>query len=386
MRIEYLSVEGFRNYQQVKLSFLKSPVILVGENAQGKTNLLESIYYLATGTAFRSNKDRELINWDKDYFKIGAKVISRGERPINIEISYVNFKKNIKINGIRKNTLQELFGNLNIVLFSPEDLKLIKGAPEDRRKFLNREISQISNQYYYFLSQYNKILFQRNTALKQWQKERKKSFKELLNIWDNQLVYYGARIVKGRVEFVDKLIIFAKKTHRLLTGNQEELELLYQSNLFRTDSDRSLDQIVSEFFKKLHESREEEMIKGITVIGPQRDDLLVITEGKETKNFGSQGQQRSAVLSIKLALLSLFKEKTGSNPVLLLDDVLSELDEKRKNYLLELTGGQIQTIITTTSLNLIKREFLEKGQVFEIERGIITPRDNHPNHFGKEEL
>ncbi|MBS4026173.1 MAG: DNA replication/repair protein RecF [Clostridia bacterium] len=385
MRLEYLSVEGFRNYQQVKLSFNKSPVIFVGENAQGKTNLLESIYYLATGTAFRSNKDRELINWDKDYFKIGAKVISRGERPVDIEVNYINFKKNIKINGIRKNTLQELFGNLNIVLFSPEDLKLVKGAPEDRRNFLNREISQISNQYYYFLAQYNKILVQRNTALKQWQKDRK-GFNELLNIWDNQLVYYGARIVKGRFEFVEKLIVFAKKIHSLLTGNQEELELLYQTNLCKNNSERSLNQIVDGFFKKLHESREEELIKGITVAGPQRDDLLVITDGKETKNFGSQGQQRSAVLSIKLALLSLFKEKTGSYPVLLLDDVLSELDEKRKNYLLELTGGQIQTFITTTSLNLIKSKSLEKGQVFEIERGIITPRDNQPNHYGKEEL
>jgi DNA replication and repair protein RecF len=372
VRIESLVVEGFRNYTKVNLSFSKSPVILVGENAQGKTNLIESIYYLATGTAFRSNKDRELVNWEQDYFKIGAKVISKGERPVDLEVSFVNFKKHFKINRIKKNTLQEMLGNLNIVLFSPEDLGLIKGTPLDRRSFLNMEISQVSKQYYYFLSQYNRILFQRNTALKKWQKERNKSFQELLDIWDNQLVYYGARIIKARLEFIDNLAVLAKKIHKILTGNQEELELVYQTNLGRNESLTSIEQIMIRFYQKLQDSSAEEMAKGATIAGPQRDDLVAIINGKETKIFGSQGQQRSAALSIKLALVSFFKEKTGSYPVLLLDDVLSELDDKRKNYLMELTGGQIQTFITTTSLNLLKSEFVEKGQIFAVERGIIT--------------
>lgn len=375
MRLENLLINFFRNYENIDINFNSDLIVLVGDNAQGKTNLLEAIYYLATGTTVRTNKDRELINWSNQFFRLKALIKTKKDRKINLDIEYTNQRKIIKINNIRKYKVQDLLGNLNVVLFVPEDLKLIKGSPSDRRGFVNREISQINSQYFYFLAQYNKILNQRNAVLKKYSFDKNKETLALLPIWDNQLTYYGSRIVKQRIEFIDKLNLLANRRHQAISGNTEELNIQYLTNTLEQNKIRSIETVENiklNYEKNLTNSKNEELKKYNTIIGPHRDDIIFFINGKEIKNFGSQGQQRSAVLSVKLAQISLFKEITGTYPLLLLDDVMSELDENRKNYLLEETQNGIQTLITATDLNFLTNNLKSKAQILKVVKGNVN--------------
>ncbi|MDW7673080.1 MAG: DNA replication/repair protein RecF [Bacillota bacterium] len=378
MRLKSLKLDYFRNYDKIKIEFRQNIVIFVGENAQGKTNILEAIYYLATGSAYRPNKDRELINWKNDYFSIKAEIISHRERDITIEIDYIKQKKSISINGVKKNKLQDLFGNLNVVIFAPEDLILIKGTPGDRRRFLNKEISQVSSQYYYFYSQYNKILLQRNSILKKIAFS-KRQLTDQLNVWDNQLVYYGSRVVKWRLDFIYLLSKYAALSHQALSGNTEELSLTYTTNTCdilkkkNIISGISIDDIAEEFLRKLKETAKDEVDKATTLIGPHRDDIDFIINEKDLKYYGSQGQQRSAVLSVKLAQIKLIKDKLDTFPILLLDDVMSELDQKRREHLLQQTESEIQTFITTTHLHSFNEKVLNEAQLLKVDKGRIYP-------------
>ena len=373
MRIEELKLKNFRNYQDIFLKINRDNVILVGSNAQGKTNLLESIYYLATGSTPRYAKDRDLINWNSSFFNISAIIENKWQRKTEIELEYANGKKIVKINGVKKNKLQELLGNLNVVMFTPDDLKLIKGSPSDRRGFLNKEISQLSSQYFYYLAQYNKVVEQRNTVLKSYAQSKSNSQLELLSIWDNQLIYYGVKIISIRIKFIANISQFASEYHHRISSEEEKLALEYQCNIGHFTSESDVKEIEKLFYDKLVGARKEELARYSTVVGPHRDDLLFLINEKEIKNYGSQGQQRSAVLSLKLAQIKLFKEKTDTYPVLLLDDVMSELDQQRRKILLEYTSNNVQTFISTTHLHSFSDSLISNAQVIEVKNGFLAP-------------
>ncbi len=373
MRIEELKLKNFRNYQDIFLKINRDNVILVGSNAQGKTNLLESIYYLATGSTPRYAKDRDLINWNSSFFNISALVENKWQRKTEIELEYANGKKIVKINGVKKNKLQELLGNLNVVMFTPDDLKLIKGSPSDRRGFLNKEISQLSSQYFYYLAQYNKVVEQRNTVLKSYAQTKSNSQLELLSIWDNQLIYYGVKIISIRIKFVANISHFASEYHHKISSEEEKLAIEYHCNIGHFTSESDVKEIEKLFYDKLVGARKEELARYSTVVGPHRDDLLFLINEKEIKNYGSQGQQRSAVLSLKMAQIKLFKEKTDTYPVLLLDDVMSELDQQRRKILLEYTSNNVQTFISTTHLHSFSDSLISNAQVIKVKNGFLAP-------------
>ena len=359
MEVKSIRLINYRNYNNLHISLNSKLNIFLGNNAQGKTNLLESIYLCSIGKSFRTNKDKELINIDKDEAYIGLNV-NKNEFDKLIEINLEkNKSKRVKINRIEIDKLSELNGNLNVVIFSPEDLKIIKEGPSERRNFLDTEISQLRPYYAYNLNKYNKILYQRNNLLKGI--NYNKQNKSLLDVWDEQLVKVGTELIINRLHFINRISQISNNTHKKLTGGMEDLQIEYESSIEFCDKDilREDKNNIKEFrqksYKLIYESFKESLVKSIdkdiekasTSIGPHRDDIKVIVNGLESRIFGSQGQQRTAALSLKLAEVELIKGEIEEYPVLLLDDVLSELDINRRKYLIE-TFKDIQTIITTT--------------------------------------
>lgn len=343
--------------------------IFVGDNAQGKTNLLESIYICSNGKSYRTSKDKELINLDKNKAYIGLKVIKeRFTKSIEIKFDK-EVKKRIKVNKVELNKNSELVGVLNVVVFSPEDLKLVKEGPSERRSFLDGEISQIRPRYKYSLAKYNRILMQRNNLLKS---RINQNCYNMLDVWDTQLSHAGADIIVERIKFIEKLAIISKNIHNKLTGGLEELKLKYLPSfqvdgLNRQDVQMSLKSI-------LEKNIEKDIQKGNTEFGPHRDDLDIIINEVSARTFGSQGQQRTAALSLKLAEVELIKYEIGEYPVLLLDDVFSELDINRRKFLIT-TFKEIQTIITSTDdIDLVELKDIEK-KVFFIEQGKVMVRE-----------
>lgn len=363
MYVENIRLINFRNYDNLNINLNKKTNIFIGKNAQGKTNLLESIYICATGRSFRTNRDREMINFDKNEAYIGATMnIGNFDRSIEIKMERDRSKR-IKVNKTELKNYKELYSGLNVVVFSPEDLKLVKEGPSERRKFLDTEISQIKPVYSYNISRYNKILFQRNNILRS--NKFNKDIKPLLEIFDLQLAKIGTDIIIERDKYVKELSDISKITHNKITLLNEDLELKYESNIDILDSKLNMEKM---YLEKLKSNIDGDIERRSTGLGPHRDDILMTINNKDLKVYGSQGQQRTAVLSIKLSEVELIKKEKGSYPVLLLDDVFSELDEERRKYLIK-SFHEMQTLITVTdSVDLKEMDNIEKS-IFYIEKG-----------------
>lgn len=347
------------------MDFQEGINIFYGENAQGKTNLLESIYLLSLGKSYRALRDQELVRWQEKDFIIKG-IGEKEKRTLTIEVSFsLDGKKLVKVNGQEQKKISSLLGLLKGVIFSPGDLQLIQGSPSERRKFLDLEISQISPKYHHDLQQYHRSLQQRNNLLKTLRE--KKQDPKLLEVWNEQIIQLGSGIMQKRIECLRKLAILAKLTHRKITAQTETLELNYLSSLGELEGK----EIKEIFRQKLETIKEEEIYRGITLLGPHRDDFSSFINGFDVKTFGSQGQQRTAVLSLKLAELEFIKSESGEYPLLLLDDVMSELDQDRRDHLLRVVRNRIQTFITTTDLKDFPPEFLEEAQLFQIKKGRI---------------
>lgn len=359
MFIKRLQMLNYRNYNVLDISLGPHVNVFMGDNAQGKTNILEGIYYCAFARSHRTSKDRELINWNSDNALLSVTVgRERLDKRIDISILKVG-KKAIQINKIKIKKIGELFGNFNVVMFSPEDLKIIKDSPGVRRKFIDMELCQLNPKYYYNLVQYNKVLNERNSILR-----NRNINKDILDVYDMQLVEFGYNIIIDRLEYIKKLNKYSTKIHSDITSGKEKIEFKYISTI------KDLENIKENFYSLLEKNRSRDCERGITSIGPHRDDFTVLINDIDTKSYGSQGQQRTAVLTIKFSSLKIIKELTGEHPVLLLDDVLSELDFSRKRYILS-TIGDIQTIITCTGIEDLYEYLDDKSKVFKVKDGEI---------------
>ena len=351
MKIKKIKIEGFRNYTKQEIDFDKNINIFYGDNAQGKTNILEAIFLCAIGKSFRAKKEKELINLDKEYSIIEIEY-EKETRSGKIKIE-IKDKKVIYVNGIKINKLSEVLGNINIVMFSPDDINILKNGPANRRKFLNMMISQLRPAYVYNFNLYLKTLEQRNNYLKQIKLENKN--KKNIEIWDEQLVEYGEKVFLYRKAFVDKLKEKITEYHKQITGEKEEIKITYISDFLDKEK----------YLKYLKENLQDDIERGYTKKGIHRDDIYVYINKKLVNIYGSQGQHRTAILSLKLSELAIIHEETGEYPVLLLDDFMSELDKKRiQNFLKNIEDTQV--IITCT--DKIKDI---NGKTFKVENGNV---------------
>ena len=360
MFIKRLQMLNYRNYNALDIKLCPNVNVFMGDNAQGKTNILEAIYYCAFAKSHRTSKDKELINWNGEHAFISVDV-GRERLDKRIDISILkDGKKSIRINKIKIKKIGELFGNFNVVMFSPEDLRIIKDSPGVRRKFIDMELCQLNPKYYYNLVQYNKVLNERNILLR-----NRNTSSEMLEIYDMQLVEFGYNIIRDRIKYIESLNKYAEKIHSDITSGKEKINFKYISTI------KDLENIKENFYTLLEKNRSKDCDRGITSIGPHRDDFFVYINDIDTKSYGSQGQQRTAVLTMKFSSLEIIKEFTGEFPVLLLDDVLSELDFNRKKYILS-TIGQIQTVITCTGIEDLYEYLDEKAKVFKVKNGEIV--------------
>ena len=358
MIIKSIELANFRNYETLDLVFDKGTNILYGDNAQGKTNILEAVYVAATTKSHKGSKDRDIIKFDEEEAHIRA-YIEKEDVPTRIDMHLrKNKSKGIAIDGQKIKKASELLGLLNVVFFSPEDLNIIKNGPAERRHFVDMELCQLDNFYLYNLNHYNKIVNQRNKLLKDMYFNP--SLKETLNIWDSQLVSFGSKIIERRKLFVEQLNEILYDIHRKLSGQKEELKMVYEPDVSMDD-----------FEKQLRESQDKDIRLKQTCVGPHRDDFSFYASGIDIRRFGSQGQQRTAALSLKLSEIELVKKITKDTPVLLLDDVLSELDANRQNYLLN-SIGNIQTIITCTGLDEFINNRFEIDKIYRVTNGTVT--------------
>ena len=368
MRVCGLKLKNFRNYSQLDIDFSRDINILVGHNAQGKTNIVEAIYLTAIGKSHRGNKDNELIKWQEDFFKVNT-LIERDKHKYDIDLSYSKErKKRLKINGVSKDKLSSLMNYLNVVLFSPEELELIKGGPALRRRFLDVLLSQISPKYFHALQQYSKIINQRNAYLRELKLDLSKD-KNLLEIWDMQLSKFGAEIVCKRVNILKQIVEKAKKHHLNISDGKETIDVSYIS-FFEDSSDVSEENLMEYLYNIFQKGRNNDIKRGHTLNGPHRDDLKISINNYDARIYASQGQQRSLALALKMAELECLEEDIKDKPVLLLDDVMSELDEKRRYFLLTEISGRVQTFITTTDLSFINIG-KEEAQIFQVDSGCI---------------
>ena len=369
MYLSELSLKKFRNYIDINISLKNGINILIGKNAQGKTNFLESIYVLSLTHSHRTNNDRDLINWDNNEAYIGGKLVKKtGIIPIELIIGKKGKKG--KVNHLEQTKLSTYVGNINVVLFAPEDLKIVKGSPSIRRQFMNQEFGQISPKYLYNLSQYKSILKQKNNYLKKI-KYNKSSDLLYLDVLNDQLSAYGAEIVKARKKFLKKLEKWSQNLYGKISQNAEKLTFDYNNQVSEKPDD-SIDVFYEKYKKKFKEYQKKEIDQGTTLIGPHRDDLLFKLNNKNVQSFGSQGQQRSVALAVKLSEIDLMKEVTGEYPILLLDDVLSELDDFRQTHLLKAIQSKVQTFLTTTSLSGIIEKLIDTPKIFKVNSGNIV--------------
>lgn len=358
MKIKQLKLKNYRNYELLDLEFDDSTNIFYGDNAQGKTNILESIYLCGTTKSHRGTKDRDLIKFGEEESHIEA-VVEKNKVSFKIDIHLKkNSPKGIAINKVPIRRASELFGIINIVFFSPEDLNIIKNGPSERRRFIDLELAQLDKVYLSDLSNYNRIVNQRNKLLKDVYD--RKDLLETLDIWDLQLVQYGNKIIERRKIFVSQMNEIVEKVHRHLTGNKEKLEISYESSTGIYDLETALSR-----------NRERDIRMKSTSVGPHRDDLCFISNGLDIRKFGSQGQQRTAALSLKLSEIELVKKIIKDEPILLLDDVLSELDKHRQNYLLD-SIRDIQTLITCTGLDDFVNHRFSINKILHVEQGHVV--------------
>lgn len=338
MRIKNLFLKNFRNYSQERFEFTEGLNVLFGKNAQGKTNCAEAVFYLCTGTSPRTRRDKQLIKYGEERAEISAVCEGRyGDVTIDAEIRENG--REVKINGNKITRNADLLGNVYAVFFSPQELRLIQDGPDERRRFMNISISQLSKPYYTALTRYNKILEQRNNLLKNRDLDM---VYDTLPVWDEQLCRYAAVIAGQRARYVETLAPLAKEQHAYLTDGAEELKISPEKKYKGGE-----DELAKRLFDELSNNYDRDIRLGFTATGPHRDDLDIRINGADAKNYASQGQTRTAALSIKLAEVEIFRQTSGEYPVLILDDVMSELDLPRRKKLVEKTGG-LQTILTCT--------------------------------------
>lgn len=365
MKVKRLEFENFRNLNTDEIIPDEGVNVIYGENAQGKTNLLECIWLFCGGHSFRGAKESELIAFEKEFFKIKMEFNSF-DRDQSAEIRFLNGKKQIFLNEVEKSSSSYLTEVFSAVVFSPEHLTLIKRGPSLRRKFLDGAICQQKIKYASALSKYNQIINQRNALLKDIYKH--KELKDTLQIWDDSLCVCGAVVLKERIDYIKKLKEYAKEYHFGISFDKETLDIEYISNAGVCEND-SIETIREKLNKAYQKSRNEDYHTGYTNIGPHRDDMDIKINSISAKTYGSQGQQRSAVLSIKLAEATLLSEKNEEKPIILLDDVLSELDSKRQDFLLNKIDSY-QTFVTCCEES--NKEQLKKGKIFSIQNGVIS--------------
>ena len=361
MIIKSLELSNFRNYESLHLSFSDGTNIFYGDNAQGKTNILESLYMISTTRSHRGVKDRDLIRFGQEEAHIRA-VLIKNDLDYKVDMHLRKSKtKGIAINGQRIRKASELIGLLHIVFFSPEDLSIVKEGPAQRRRFMDMELCQLDASYLHDLNHYNRIVDQRNKLLKDvWQFPQ---LADTLDVWDDQLASYGSRIIERRREFIGDLAGIVSEIHEKLSGGRERLVISYEPNCEAQD-----------LLARIRESRDKDIRLRMTSAGPHRDDFSFVGNDIDLRKFGSQGQQRTCALSLKLSEIELVTGLIGEKPVLMLDDVLSELDSRRQNYLMNTIGG-IQTMITCTGLDEFVNNRFEIDQLYKIEDG----------HIGREE-
>ncbi len=344
--------------------------VFIGKNAQGKTNLLEAIYICAAGKSFRTSRDRELINFNKSEAYIGARVKVDNREKL-IEIKYdIKGQKRVKVNRVELKSHRELDSGLNVVIFSPEDLKLVKSGPVERRNFLDMSISQLRPVYKHNILRYNKVLHQRNNLLKSG--KPLSEIKSLLDIFDLQLVKIGTEIIISRIDFINRLSKIAFNIHNNLTKEKERISITYNSTVDVGSIDKNI--IEKNFTQQLYSNREKDLQLGVTSMGPHRDDMDIKINGIDARIYASQGQQRTIVLTIKLSEVEIIKVERGFYPVLLLDDVFSELDLNRRSYLIKFFGN-LQTIITATDVTNIQELGNIDKSIFHIENGKIIIKE-----------
>ena len=357
MIIKSLELADFRNYESLEISFDKGTNIFYGDNAQGKTNILEAIYVSATTKSHKGSKDKEIIQFNKSEAHIRTYLL-KDEEEIRVDMHLRgNKSKGIAIDGQKIKKAADLMGLLNVVLFSPEDLGIIKNGPAERRHFADMELCQLDSFYLYNLNHYNKIINQRNRLLKDMYMNP--DLRETLNIWDSQLVSFGTKIIERRHKFASSLCEIIYEIHKKLSGGREELIIKYEPDVS-----------IDDFEKVLAANQEKDIRLKQTSTGPHRDDFSFIVNGIDIRKDGSQGQQRTAALSLKLSEIELVKKISRDVPVLLLDDVLSELDSNRQNYLLN-SIGNIQTIITCTGLDEFINNRFEINKIFKVTNGSV---------------
>ena len=375
MKIKSLKLLYFRNYLSTNIDAHPSLNVLVGNNANGKTNIIESIFCLALGKSYRTKSDSECIMFGETATAMSC-IVNKNDKDLDIMLGINNKGKSAKIAGIKKTKLTDFVGELNIVLFSPEDLQIVKGSPALRREFMNREFYQFSRIYHKYYLMYQHLLKQRNSYLKDMRKNPKDEMSlAYLETLTSQLAKVALYITKERVSFVQDISKLTYKNMLNISNGQETLKIKYKSSVLDA---LNISEINDESFteenltKVMMKKSFDDIMRGSTKIGPQHDDLEFYINDLDAKMYASQGQQRSIVLSLKLAEINYLKEKTGTYPVLLLDDVLSELDKNRQLKLLDAINENVQTFITTPSISDIKEDLLKKAKVFKIEDGNIS--------------
>lgn len=398
MYLKHLSLANFRNYVRLELQLPPGIIVVQGENAQGKTNLLEAIYYLATAHSPYAQTDRELINWLAEEEELTfARLVGQMEKDMalqRVEITLLkerasepdshSLKKQIKINGVPKRVL-DLIGQLNVVIFLPQDMELIAGSPSGRRRYLDATICQFDSQYYRTLRQYERVLTQRNHLLRQLQ--GRQGNPNQLHFWDEKLAENGAHLIARRQEVIAELEELARAIHLELTGQDEHLSLRYEPSIRmpgkyyqiplglgtgrKSDIGYVESSIKESFLEQLQEITHEEIQRGMSLIGPHRDDLRFLAGGVDMRIYGSRGQQRTIVLALKLAEAKLLAKETGQQPIMLLDEVMSELDEARRHYLMKAIKNSQQAILTTTHWNAYSPDFLAQATLLRVQEGRI---------------
>lgn len=357
MIIKGLELNNFRNYDFLNITFDKGTNILYGDNAQGKTNILEAIFVSATTKSHKGSKDKDMIRFGQEEAHIRTYLEKEGmEERVDMHLRSSK-SKGIAISGQKIKKASELLGLLNVVFFSPEDLNIIKNGPAERRRFVDMELCQIDSFYLYNLNHYNKIVNQRNKLLKDLFFHP--DLKETLSIWDAQLVSFGSKIIERRIAFASQLNEMLYEIHKKLSGGKEELRVIYEPDV-----------TIEDFTEKFKQNQEKDIKLKQTTTGPHRDDFSFMVGDIDIRKFGSQGQQRTAALSLKLAEIELVKKIAKDTPVLLLDDVLSELDSNRQNFLLN-SIGEIQTIITCTGLDDFINNRFEINKIFKVVEGTV---------------
>lgn len=361
MFIESIELSDYRNYSHLHIDFHKGTNVLYGDNAQGKTNILEAVYVCSTTKSHRGSKDKEIIRFGADESHIKM-MVRRDGIPYRIDMHLKKNKaKGVAVNGVPIKKASELFGIVNVIFFSPEDLNIIKNGPGERRRFLDMELCQLDSIYLFHLSNYNKLLLQRNRLLKDYGFYPEAG--TMLDVMDEQLIQYGTALIRSRRAFTDQLQKIIGGIHSSLSGRKEDLTVTYEPNAEET-----------EFGQKLQENREKDLRMKQTMTGPHRDDLGFAVHGVDLRKYGSQGQQRTTALSLKLAEIEIVKQSVKDTPVLLLDDVLSELDGSRQRYLLE-NIHDIQTMITCTGVDDFVENNFQIDRLFQVVEGTVERRN-----------